>query len=423
MMSIWAEQESPESLNYKKAYNYSLEVGKSLTEALREKARSDMLPDGRMYYNIADKALRPMLENNYRLISDYCVKTQNALNERAGIGIKGVAAPINEDRVNGLLNVAAAAQQFDDVVGELCRECETYSLSVVDEHIRKNAEVQNSAGLSPKIERYCGHSGCDWCSSLAGTYEYEKVKDTGNDVFRRHTSCTCTVVFIPVNGKAENAHSKYYIPDKELLELRKNYAGVDRSGGGGIIEGKGKGYLGENNKKPITVITDKAIDRVPYVAISGYSEEQCRKIQELHKELLHYSRVNNDNKEVAFVFDGNLMNRKEFKGTDDKLDFGSSLYGKDLFVMHNHPRNSSYSMNDVIEFITNDSIKTLTIVKNNGRTETLTKINSCDKVKLITDLGRIKKKNVKTGSDKELDKTVKDFLTKNAKGGIFEWQN
>ena len=42
---------------------------------------------------------------------------------------------------------------------------------------------------------------------------------------------------------------------------------------------------------------------------------------------------------------------------------------------------------------------------------------------MITDLGRIKKKNVKTGSDKELDKTVKDFLTKNVKGGIFEWQN
>lgn len=76
-----------------------------------------------------------------------------------------------------------------------------------------------------------------------------------------------------------------------------------------------------------------------------------------------------------------------------------------------------------VEFITNDNIKTLTIVKNNGRIETLTKINSCDKIKMITDLGRIKKKNVKTGSDKELDKTVKDFLTKNVKGGIFEWQN
>lgn len=48
------------------------------------------------------------------------------------------------------------------------------------------------------------------------------------------------VKVIKINGKAENAHSKYYIPDKELIELRKNYVGVDRSGRGGIIEWKGK---------------------------------------------------------------------------------------------------------------------------------------------------------------------------------------
>ena len=136
-------------------------------------------------------------------------------------------------------------------------------------------------------------------------------------------------------------------------------------------------------------------------------------------------RDNNDNKEVAFVFRSDFSDRTEHKGSDDRLDLGTALNGKgkDLIIMHNHPRNSSYSMNDVVEFITNDNIKTLTIVKNNGRIETLTKINSCDKIKMITDLGRIKKKNVKTGSDKELDKTVKDFLTKNVKGGIFEWQN
>ena len=167
------------------------------------------------------------------------------------------------------------------------------------------------------------------------------------------------------------------------------------------------------------------IEKIPLVSIAGYSDEQCAFIQQQHKELLRYSRDNNDNKEVAFVFRSDFSDRTEHKGSDDRLDLGTALNGKgkDLIIMHNHPRNSSYSMNDVVEFITNDNIKTLTIVKNNGRIETLTKINSCDKIKMITDLGRIKKKNVKTGSDKELDKTVKDFLTKNVKGGIFEWQN
>lgn len=196
-------------------------------------------------------------------------------------------------------------------------------------------------------------------------------------------------------------------------------------GGGDSGGSSGGGSLNENSKKPITKITDDAIEKIPLVSIAGYSDEQCAFIQQQHKELLRYSRDNNDNKEVAFVFRSDFSDRTEHKGSDDRLDLGTALNGKgkDLIIMHNYPRNSSYSMNDVVEFITNDNIKTLTIVKNNGRIETLTKINSCDKIKMITDLGRIKKKNVKTGSDKELDKTVKDFLTKNVKGGIFEWQN
>ena len=377
-------QKSPESLNYKKAYNYSLEVGKSLTEALREKARSDTLPDGRMYYNIADKALRPMLENNYWLISDYCVKTQNALNERAGIGIKGVAAPINEDRVNGLLNVAAAAQQFDDVVGELCRECETYSLSVVDEHIRKNAEVQNSAGLSPKIERHCGHSGCDWCSSLAGTYEYEKVKDTGNDVFRRHTGCTCTVVFIPVNGKAENAHSKYYIPDKELLELRKKYVGVDRSGRGGIIEGKGKdgdrsgsGKLSDSSNKFLKV-TAEAIKSIPEINIFNSAElnqavhDGCVDVLKAVKELLPGTEatisISLDIKQKSDVLIG-----EPGAGTVQPIKMDVHYVS-----IHNHASGETFSGRDIRKFVADEKARVLCVVGNNGKVFVLEKTNNFD---------------------------------------------
>lgn len=354
-----------EGLNYKEAYNYSLEVGKSLSEALREKARSDILPDGRMYYNIADKALRPMLENNYRLISDYCVRTQNALNERAGIGIKGVAAPINEDRINGLLNVAAAAQQFDDIVGEFCRECENYSLSVVDEHIKKNAEIQNSAGLSPKIERYCGHSGCDWCSSLAGTYEYEKVKDTGNDVFRRHRGCTCTVVFIPINGKAENAHSKYYIPDKELIELRKNYVGIDRSGRGGIIEGKGGGYSergisGKHDRK-----TKENSVNLEYLKSDEYknkfkgitaNEKVNEQIYRQSKAILTHR--NGTDKEDLILIDsitGKIAGRQCNSQIDFVVEYNKSVTDAikgsqpySLISIHNHSTNNPPTGNDLV---------------------------------------------------------------------------
>lgn len=180
------------------------------------------------------------------------------------------------------------------------------------------------------------------------------------------------------------------------------------------------GIIEETSKKPITQITDSAIERVPKVDISDYTDKQCEIIQKQHKELLEYSRQNNDNKEVAFVFDGDLNNHKEFIGTDDKLDFGSTLYGKDLFVMHNHPRNSSYSDTDIAFLLSSANIKALSIVKNNGLVEVLTKTSDFNKDALIIDFKRQYKKYVKTGSDAEIDKAVRKFISNNKEG--LEWK-
>lgn len=190
---------------------------------------------------------------------------------------------------------------------------------------------------------------------------------------------------------------------------------VDKSGGSGIIK--------ETSDKPITEITDTAIERVPLVKISGYSDEQCAIIRQQHQELLKYARDNNSSKEAAFVFDSSLQTRKEFKGSDDTINFGNAFYGSDLLLMHNHPRNSSYSLNDVTEFLGNQSIKTLTIAKNNGRVETLTKLSVIDRKASFRELERIIKKKVKTGSKAEYDKVVKEFLTKKVSEGVFEWLN
>lgn len=191
---------------------------------------------------------------------------------------------------------------------------------------------------------------------------------------------------------------------------------VAKSGKSGIIK--------EKSKKPITPITDKAIRRISKVDIEGYTEEQCLEIQKQHKELLKFSKEQNEDKEVAFVLknDVSKMITEPIKGTDEKIDFGSALQGKDLFVMHNHPRNSSYSLNDIIEFIKNDSIKTFTIVKNDGNIEVLTKLKGYDRLSLLTELQRMGKKRIKTGSDSEYRKVIDKFLSKHQEGGLFEWK-
>ena len=200
---------------------------------------------------------------------------------------------------------------------------------------------------------------------------------------------------------------------KRDYEREKYYGGgVDKSGGSGII-------IKERSKKPITEITDKAIESVPKIKIDGYTDEQCELIQQHHKELLKYSRDNNDNKEVAFVMDSSMSSRKEFIGSDDKLDFGSELYGKDLFVMHNHPRNSSYSITDLIFFRNSTNVKTLTIIKNSGGVEFITKTSEFDGNKYKLEYDRLYKKIVLTGTESEKDKFVRTFLRKTKSGVIW----
>jgi len=211
---------------------------------------------------------------------------------------------------------------------------------------------------------------------------------------------------------------------------------IGDDGGGSYGSGAGKsidnsvksGIIEENGEpKPITKITDKAIASVPKVKISGYTDEQCSKIQEQHKELLKYARDNNDCNEVAFVFDSSLQVRKEFKGSDDRLDFGQNFYDSDLMIMHNHPRNSSYSFTDIVEFVGNERIKTLTIVKNNGNVETLSKLKDFDKLSLLRSLQKAENKVLKATKkgeyrDNEYRKVVNKFLDNQQKGGLFEWK-
>ncbi|PKK40389.1 hypothetical protein ABB02_00375 [Clostridiaceae bacterium JG1575] len=77
--------------------------------------------------------------------------------------------------------------------------------------------------MHPKIIRKEVGNCCEWCKAVAGTQDYAAVKETGNDVFRRHRFCKCTVEYDPGDGKRQNVHTKKWIdPEKESkIEVRK----------------------------------------------------------------------------------------------------------------------------------------------------------------------------------------------------------
>lgn len=207
--------------DYKDANEFALEVGKILADTFQDKIKTGDLPDGKMYYNIAKRLIEPNMVRNHDLVSEYSKEVQSQLNKQANISIKAQKADLNQDRINKLVDKITKYDSYDDGKWLLNEPIINFSQVVVDETIRKNADLHYQAGLSPKIERYTNGKCCDWCDKLAGIYNYEDVKNTGNEVFRRHRHCDCLVIYDPKNGsKRRNVHTHKPVDDSAEKEKR-----------------------------------------------------------------------------------------------------------------------------------------------------------------------------------------------------------
>lgn len=215
-----AKQIMDGSATYVDAEEYAYQIGQALSQTFGELLSSDVLPDGRMYFNIADRVLRPMLMEDHKIVADAAEKVQNALNKKAKIGIKAQSAPVNEDRIYGIVNKVAEAENYDDVSWMLDEPVKNFSMNVVDETLRANVNFQGRAGLRPTIIRKSERKCCKWCSQLAGEYEYPDVPD---DIYRRHERCRCTVEYDPGDGRRQNVHTKQWTEtaDGGTLKARK----------------------------------------------------------------------------------------------------------------------------------------------------------------------------------------------------------
>ena len=74
---------------FEDAYYYAQNIGYCLADAF-SLITDDDLPDGRMYYNIAEKAVKPFLERSAGMCNDYANAVVKLLNEKAGLGLNPV---------------------------------------------------------------------------------------------------------------------------------------------------------------------------------------------------------------------------------------------------------------------------------------------------------------------------------------------
>lgn len=209
--------EPPAADSYTAAAEYAERVGAALAEALRRNLTADALPDGRLYWNLADRVVRPLLEDAYARITDAAAAIQQTLNQQAGLGLAPQRTVPDPDRVDGLLNKLSQAEHFEDVQWVLDEPVCTFSRMAVDDTLKANVEFQGKAGLRPRVVRTAESRCCKWCAALAGSYDYPHVP---KDVYRRHERCRCRVEYDPGEGRRQNVWNKTWTEDEETRQHR-----------------------------------------------------------------------------------------------------------------------------------------------------------------------------------------------------------
>lgn len=190
---------------YVDANKYAIRCGQLLSQTFGVRIDVDILPDGTMFYNIADRTVRPMLEQNYRLVADYCDSIQKSMNQTAGLGLNPVRPAVNNSRIQGLVDLVSSGP-FEDVKKYLGEPVINFTQSVVDDAIESNAGFQYRAGLRPKIIRHAEYGACPWCVDLEGEYDYP----CDPAVYQRHENCRCITEYQPGDGRGQDVWSKQW---------------------------------------------------------------------------------------------------------------------------------------------------------------------------------------------------------------------
>ena len=202
-------------------HRYSEALGTNLSAVLRAYITIDKLPNGKFYYNIADKILRPLLEEAYRNVNDKAEQIQAIVDEAVDIGLKAIRPDFPEGRINGLIDKAVEAEEdYDKWLGEpIVNTVESFS----DDYMKVNAQFRYDAGLEMAIVRNAHYKCCEWCQNLEGVYDYgDYVPD---DVYRRHEYCRCDVTFESNKGRyRQNVWTKEV--NTKAVEDRKTF-GLD----------------------------------------------------------------------------------------------------------------------------------------------------------------------------------------------------
>lgn len=177
-----------------------------------------------------------------------------------------------------------------------------------------------------------------------------------------------------------------------------------------------KDVLKQARKHDLKVnITPQAIEKVSLVNIPTLSDVENRNIQLMHKQLLEDAMKNNHSNEVSYILSKNGVSK--VYGTENSVDFAKSHETelllklspeRSLDVLHNHPKGSTFSVEDIDFFVRTNSVRSLTIVTNQGKVMYLIKTKKVSIQKMVESLYNLTYSNDLTSN---IDNIVNSLYT------------
>lgn len=202
------------------AHTYAESLGENLSDALVRTLTPENLPNGTLYYNIAQRTVIPALKDNYKMVNEISNSIQEIADSKAGIGLKTVTADFPEMRINGLIDKMTEDNiTFEDVVKWLQEPIINNSEAFADDFVHANAKFRNDVGLKSTITRIVAPGCCPWCEDKAGTYDYDKAPD---DIYQRHERCRCTVTYQSEKTSQDVWSKRTWQSSPEEIERRKS---------------------------------------------------------------------------------------------------------------------------------------------------------------------------------------------------------
>lgn len=94
---------------------YAERLGEYAAESLKKHLTDETLPDGTLYWNIAKGVIPPLMQEVQKVATDMAVRVQTREDKKAGIGLKSVRPPFNQERIEAVMNKVVFLSRMPEV--------------------------------------------------------------------------------------------------------------------------------------------------------------------------------------------------------------------------------------------------------------------------------------------------------------------